>query len=530
MAAASNDDEVENYDEAPTFIDMNSAVEVNVPDDDTNINEDDDDMMEDEDNMNIMESNKMDGSSSDGVAQESSARVIVDQSNATFTSHTDAVYAISSYYDPKNHTLSIVSGGGDDRAYLHQITNNVNGIQHTYTVPLSHPHTDSISCVAFNTSYIDNDVSGVKQRNLLAVGSYDGSIVLYDAGNNNQEDGNNNNASLGQLIQVLEGPSDVEFVTFHPKGGTVLLAGSIADGTIWMYHTPTNSCLQVFVGHDKGGVTAGNFTPDGKWVVSVGQDGTCRVWAPKKGICKHVFRLMDNSEGEDGPGAGLTCLAVGGGSDGQLALCGGEDGKAYVVHVSGKKLVATLPHFDEAAAAAKTTSSANNNGMNNNDNDEDMDDGEMGEARSIEAVGFCPSNIPGVANWCATGGVDGILKIWNMNVTSSGGGSGAQLRQRCVRTTPEGEQVQAGITRLVWHTSLPLVICAYTDGNICIWDVRVGKLIKTVTGHEDMINDMCVNFVIGNGSGGEDVTTAVVVTGSDDRMVKMFEIPSSSLL
>ena len=49
---------------------------------------------------------------------------------------------------------------------------------------------------------------------------------------------------------------------------------------------------------------------------------------------------MDNSGEEDGPGAGLTCLAVG-----QLALCGGEDGKAYVVHVGGKKLVATLPHF-----------------------------------------------------------------------------------------------------------------------------------------------------------------------------------------
>ena len=105
--------------------------------------------------------------------------------------------------------------------------------------------------------------------------------------------------------------------------------------------------------------------------------------------------------------------------------------------------MATLPHFDEAAAVAKTATSSISHGMNN-DNDEDMDDGEV-ESRSIEAVGFCPSNIPGVANWCATGGVDGILKIWNMNV------SGAQLRQRCVCTTStaeeggEQEQVQAGI-------------------------------------------------------------------------------------
>ena len=41
---------------------------------------------------------------------------------------------------------------------------------------------------------------------------------------------------------------------------------------------------------------------------------------------------------------------------------------------------------------------------------------------------------------------------------------------------------------------------------ICIWDVRVGKLIKTVSGHEDMINDMCDNFVSG-GENNEDVVT-----------------------
>ena len=241
-------------------------------------------------------------------------------------------------------------------------------------------------------------------------------------------------------------------------------------------------------------------------MVSAGQDGTCRVWAPKTGMSKHVFRLMEHGGGE-GPGAGLTCLAVGGGSDGQLALCGGEDGNGYVVHISGKKLVATLPHFEETPG--------NNNNTANNEMGDDNEDME-GEARSIEAVGFCPANIPGTAHWCATGGVDGILKIWNMNVT----GTSAQLRQRCVR--PSDDQSQpAGITKLTWHNSLPLVICAYTDGVVCVWDVRVGTLVTTLTGHEDMITDMCVNFVNGGGTGGSSV--AVIVTGSDDKMVKMFE-------
>ena len=306
-------------------------------------------------------------------------------------------------------------------------------------------------------------------------------------------------------MQALEGPSDVEWICFHPKGGTVLLAGSIADGTIWMYHTPSNSCLQVFVGHE-GGVNAGAFTPDGKWAVSAGQDGTCRVWAPKKGTCRHVFRLVgiagagEGGEGQQ-PGPGLTCLAVGGGQDGQLAICGGEDGNAYVLHISGKKLLATLPHFE-----TDVTNSASNN---NNDNIDE------GEARSVEAVGFCPPANPGTAHWCATGGVDGVLKLWNTNGALRGGT--AQLRGRCVR---EDCPRAAGITRLVWHPTLPLIICSYTDGLVGIWDARAGgKMVGTLTGHGDMINDMSVVFVEGSRSSG----TVVVVTGSDDKMVKMFE-------
>ena len=72
-----------------------------------------------------------------------------------------------------------------------------------------------------------NDVGGKLQKNLVAVGSYDGSIVLYNADDDNADDDTTNSNTqqlqgIGKLVQVLEGPSDVEFLTFHPKGGTVL--------------------------------------------------------------------------------------------------------------------------------------------------------------------------------------------------------------------------------------------------------------------------------------------------------------------
>lgn len=481
-------------DDAPAFIDMATAVEVDVPD------RNPDDAVADADDAAMEEDAGDDG----GLASKrpptdagaTSAAAAVDRSKATFASHGDAVYAVASYYDAASRTLTVASGGGDDRACLHRLTASASddgsSPPRTATIPLSHPHTDSVSCLAFNAPYVASDVSGETQRSLLAAGSYDGSIVLYDAAD-------------GSLVRVLEGPSDVEWTTFHPKGGTVLLAGSMADGTVWMYHVPSHACLQVFVGHE-GGVVAGAFTPDGRWVVSAGRDGTCRVWAPKTGMSRHVFRLVEGAAGGGGggddAGPGLTCLAVGGGADGRLAVVGGEDGRAHVVHVQGKKLVATLPHFEESQQQQERR----------NAHEDEMDEDIEGEARSVEAVGFCPPDVPGTAGWCATGGVDGALKIWNL--TTAGAGGSAQLRQRCVRGDDAGGA--AGITRLTWHATLPLVICSYTDGAVGVWDARTGALAGSLTGHGDMINDMSVNFVEGS-------NIAVICTGSDDRTVKVFE-------
>ena len=475
------DDAAEDIDDAPTFLDQGEAVEVKGLDDAAPMDE------------------------SDEPAEQSGAplavghapqQAIPDDSTASFVTHTDAVYAVDSHYDAATGTLYVASGGGDDRAYLHALSNS-GGTRATRSAPLGHPHTDSVSCVSFNAPYVNDDASGAPQRSLLAAGSYDGSIVLYDP-------------SDGRLVRAMEGPEDVEWLSFHPRGGTVLLAGSMADGTVWMYHLPTDACLQVFVGHE-GGVVAGGFTPDGKTVVSAGADGTVRVWAPRKGTCKHVFRLMGRGHGGGEMQPGLTCLALGGGQDGQLAAAGGEDGNAYVVHISGKKLVATLPHFEEGKQQQQQAAASA--GGNEDDMDDDNMDGE-GEARSVEAVGFCPPAVPGSGGWCATGGSDGVLKVWNTAVASGGS---AQMRQRCVRPAPDGGGRAAGVTRLRWHDSLPLVVCSYSDGALGVWDARDGRCVRSFGGNQDVVNDMAVSFVPGGDA-------AVVVTGSDDRSVRVFEL------
>ena len=49
------------------------------------------------------------------------------------------------------------------------------------------------------------------------------------------------------------------------------------------------ACEQVFAGHEDE-VTCGMFTSNGRSVVTGSLDGTCRVWNPKDGTCRHQFQ------------------------------------------------------------------------------------------------------------------------------------------------------------------------------------------------------------------------------------------------
>ena len=166
---APDSDEEDECGNEPAFIDMSSAVEVDIPDaNSTNNGADDDTMMHDVDAHALP--SKLPPMEECGVSTQSSP-VTIDQSKVTFNPHTDAIYAIASHYDADSHRLLVASGGGDDRAFLHHVTTTLNAELSQSTTPLMHQHTDSVSCAAFNAPYIDSDLSGKRQRSVLAVGS-----------------------------------------------------------------------------------------------------------------------------------------------------------------------------------------------------------------------------------------------------------------------------------------------------------------------------------------------------------------------
>jgi len=493
-----NNDDEEDFDDTPLFVGEGDAVEVQVDDSQ-------DVPMDDGDDEDDAEGHLLD---------TRNEAVVEDMAQFTLASHTDPVYVVACSLI-NSSMLRIVSGGGDDKAYWHEVnfTASTKNIQST-CLDAHYHFKDSVSAVASNTDFIkyvdETTQQPANNPEWVAVGGLDGSVVLF---------GNNN------TVQPLEGPTaDIEWLCWHPKGGNVLLVGS-SDATIWMYHTTLNKCLQVFVGHEDA-VTCGSFSANGKVALSASADGTLRVWAPKTGKSKHVFRFSSSGGSGGGGGGGggspssaLTCLATHGGTDQHLVMVGGEDGQAHVCHIANRKHVASLRHYDPT----QNTTVAS-------DNDEDE---EVVVPSSVEAVGFCKSN----PNWCATGGMDGVLKIWDLaNQGQCRHSCRVQQQSRTAEQQPT-EQTSStntntirgdGITQLKWHPTIPLVVTSTCRGQVHLWDARNGQLLKTMTGHSDVINDMDVSFVAG--AAGAVAGHAVVVTASDDKTVRIFDLDIDAAL
>jgi len=116
-------------------------------------------------------------------------------------------------------------------------------------------HKHTITCLAFS--------SAVNQPLLLASGSKDGTVRIWDADND-------------KLLHVLEGHRDmVVAVAFSPDNK--LLAATSHDTAIKIWDTATGKEARSLKGHTKD-VRGVAFSPDGKTLASAGMDGLVLLW------------------------------------------------------------------------------------------------------------------------------------------------------------------------------------------------------------------------------------------------------------
>lgn len=400
---------------------------------------------------------------SDAGDEEADDRDVVDMAHTLLDRHTDSVY-VSAVHPTKPNV--IVSGGGDDRAFLWTYDISVSDVpteaRVLSCVELS-GHTDTVTAVGFNFD-----------GTAILTAAYDGTIRTWDSG-------------TGTLRLVLDGPEDVEWAQWHSKGNAIV-AGS-KDGTIWMWLAHDGQCVQVFAGHE-GGVSTGCFGSDGKLVCSGGDDGSVRVWAPKTGACKYVF---DEKQGHDGLVTCMTSCQA----DADLLLTGSVDGTVKLFQLSGKRVLQTFVHCLPVANGATLTTVQE-------DDDMDQQEEEV-ETFSVECVGFA---IHG-PRWCASGGMDSTLKIWDLDVGS--------LRCTCTHTST--------VTHLLWHQTLPVVVTSSISGNIAIWDARAGLQLAELTGHRAQVTHFSMRTVPTATGDMESIVTA-----SDDRTSRVFLVDIKGLL
>jgi len=381
---------------------------VEAMDEDVVVDDDGDDLVEDDFDGDVPPpDDDDDDDDGPGMAEEDEdagdeAEKVVEEAALKLAAHGDAVYAVALAERADadgGRGLVALTGGGDDVAFLTRL--DVDSSSSSTTCLRG--HTDSVTCVGFSWDAA-----------LCGTGSYDGSVRVWSTDD-------------ASLIQTLEGPGDVEWLEFHPRGD-VLAAGS-QDGTVWLWQARTGECLRVFAGHD-GPVSCGFFASDGNSILSGSADGTVRHWAPKKGTCRHVYTQLSR---DNWPVVHLAKKTLPGDSDGAHVVAAALDGPAVaVLHLKAKKVVAQLA---------------------------------LASDRVATAVSLC-----GASPWLAAGDDAGTVTVFD-------------YAKAVVRLTA----VHAGaVVDLKWH-DLGLVVAFSDPPRLRHFDARTGALLYDFSGHTDAI-------------------------------------------
>ncbi|KAI0073448.1 ribosome biogenesis protein Sqt1 [Panus rudis PR-1116 ss-1] len=363
-------------------------------------------------------------------AGEGEEIVYEDNSQQHFPNHGQSVFAVATH-----PTATIAaSGGEDDLGYIWDYTTGEQIVKLT-------GHTDSVSSIGFSAD-----------GEMIATGGMDGKVRIWRrVGKQDYK--------TWEFLTELQGPDEVTFLKWHPKG-PVLLAGS-NDTTVWLWQLPKGNTMQVFAGH-LAPVQCGDFTPDGKRIITADEEGNLMFWDPRES--SPIFKLSAGDARFDIEG--ITSLAVNPAST--LAVVGGVNGGVRVVSLSKGDVVGALAGHKEGESV-----------------------------ESVVFVDLTGAGQVGSGGVVVTGGTDGKACIWDLSTMR-------------IRATLEHQDAITTLLNLP-HPKSHLLVSASADKTLRTWDARTGTLIREHKGHHGPI------LAAALGVGGD-----TIISAGDDGVCLVF--------
>ena len=433
-------------------------------------------------------------------------------SKAHFDSHTDSIFTIA------QHSLDrsiIATGGGDDITYVFSAetpspvlptsyeSNPSAGRPSLQPVAKLTGHTDSINALIFTLPNGDYLLSGGLDGRLRAHSTQEQSYPL-----------------VGEAQEVPE----INFLIPCPNpsfANTIALGAS--DGSVWIYtidaadKTAPLQVIQAYYLHTES-CTAGAWTPDGKMLATVSEDGTLYVWdvfgeASAAGIIGSAgSQAVVGLTAEDQRFAvegGLFSVAIAPG--GAFAVVGGAGG---MIRVVGLPRLAATPA--SATQGLKGGGSRNKSGGGRKAGGaEGASSGQAGQilaslqvqGDSVETLAFSAPPL----TLLAAGSVDGSIVLFDT--------AHRFAVRRHIREAHE-ELAVVKVEFVPGSTGYLLTSCGI-DGVVRRWDARGGTaasgqgLVEEWRGHRGGEEGGVLGFVQGGGKR--------IVTAGDDWVSLVFE-------